>query len=94
MKRREFVKQGFSALATLAVGETILLSPNDAGAQSFGSLFGSKKRELYGQRKAGRRPNGKGRLKNDYKRATVVKGVCLTTRRCAAFRAMSSTASW
>lgn len=73
MKRRDFIKRGFGALATLQLGETILLAPDNANAQ----LFGPKKRELYGQRKAVRRANGKGRLKNDYSRATIVKGVCL-----------------
>jgi thiosulfate reductase / polysulfide reductase chain A len=66
--RREFIKQGFAALATLAIGEVILLSPHEAAAATKG---------LYGQRKAARRPSGDGRLKNDYTRATVVKGVCL-----------------
>ena len=73
MKRRSFIKTGFGALSTLAVGETILLTPTDAEAQ----LFGAKKKELVGMRKAKRRPNGKGRLKNDYTKATITKGVCL-----------------
>ncbi len=70
--RRDFIKTGFSGLATLAVGETVLLMPNEAQA-----FFWNKKSELVGQRKAARRPNGKGRLKNDYSKATIVKGVCL-----------------
>ena len=73
VSRREFIKTGFSALSTLAVGETIWLTPTDAEAQ----LFSSKKKPLIGQRKAKRRANGKGRLKNDYTKAKVVKGVCL-----------------
>ncbi len=72
MKRREVLKRGMSALATLAVGEVILLTPDDANA-----AWWNRKKEPYGQRKAGRRPSGKGRLKNDYSRATIVKGVCL-----------------
>ena len=70
--RRDVMKRGFAALSTLALGETILLLPDAAQA----GIFGSKK-ELYGQRKAKRRPSGKGRLKNDYSKATIVKGVCL-----------------
>ena len=73
MKRREIIKTGFAALSTLGLGETILLMPSEAEAQ----LFGKKSRELYGVRKAQRRPSGKGRLKNDYSKATIVKGVCL-----------------
>lgn len=72
MKRRDVLKQGMGALATLAVGEVILLTPDDANA-----AWWNHKQVLSGQRKAGRRPNGKGRLKNDYSRATIVKGVCL-----------------
>lgn len=72
MKRREFVKRGMAAISTLAVGETILLAPNDAHA-----FFWSRKRELVGQRRAVRRANGKGRIANDYSKATIVKGVCL-----------------
>jgi thiosulfate reductase / polysulfide reductase chain A len=70
--RRGFLKTGFGALSSLAVGETILLMPSEAEA-----FFWNRKPELMGQRKAVRRPNGKGRLKNDYSKATIVKGVCL-----------------
>ncbi len=70
--RRTAMKQGFAALSTLALGETILLSPSDANA-----FFWNKKPELYGQRKAVRRASGKGRLKNDYSKAIIKKGVCL-----------------
>ncbi len=73
MKRREFIKTGFGALSTLAVGETILLMPTDAEAQ----IFAAKNKPLIGTRKARRRPNGKGRLKNDYTKASIIKGVCL-----------------
>jgi thiosulfate reductase / polysulfide reductase chain A len=72
MKRRDVLKRGMGALATLAVGEVILLTPDDAQA-----AWWNRKPTLSGQRKAGRRPSGKGRLKNDYSRATIVKGVCL-----------------
>ncbi len=71
--RREFIKTGFAALSTLALSETIFLTPTDAEAQ----LFSNKKVALIGQRKAKRRPNGKGRLQNDYTKAKIVKGVCL-----------------
>jgi thiosulfate reductase / polysulfide reductase chain A len=70
--RRDFFKTGFAALSTLAVGETILLMPTEAEA-----FLWNSKPVLAGQRKAARRPNGKGRLKNDYSKATIVKGVCL-----------------
>ena len=72
MKRRDVIKRGFGALASLAVGETILLTPDDAQA-----AWWNRKKEPYGQRKAVRRPSGKGRLKNDYSRATIIKSVCL-----------------
>jgi thiosulfate reductase / polysulfide reductase chain A len=71
-QRRTFIKQGMAALSTLAVGETILLTPTDAHA-----FFWNKKREPYGQRKTVRRPNGKGRIANDYSKAKIVKGACL-----------------
>jgi thiosulfate reductase/polysulfide reductase chain A len=73
MKRRTFIKTGFGALSTLALGETILLTPNEAQAQ----FFGYRKTAIFGQRKVKRRANGKGRLQNDYTKATVVKSVCL-----------------
>jgi thiosulfate reductase / polysulfide reductase chain A len=69
--RRGFIKRGMAAMSTLAVGETILLGMNEAQA------FWKTNPELVGQRKAVRRVNGKGRLKNDYSKATIVKGVCL-----------------
>jgi thiosulfate reductase / polysulfide reductase chain A len=72
MKRRAFVKTGLGALSSLALGETILLAPGEAKA-----FFGTKKKELYGARKAKRNPSGKGRLANDYSKAVIKKGVCL-----------------
>ncbi len=72
MKRRAFMKTGLGALSTLALGETILLTPGEAKA-----FFGPKKKELYGARKVKRNPSGKGRLANDYSKATIKKGVCL-----------------
>ena len=73
IKRREAIKRGFAALSTLALGETILLAPENANAQ----LFKPKDRKLYGVRKQQRRTGGKGRLKNDYSKAVIKKGVCL-----------------
>ena len=70
--RRVFLKQGLAALSTLALGETILLTSEDANA-----FFWNSKKDVYGQRKSVRRPNGKGRLKNDYSKAIIKKGVCL-----------------
>ena len=74
IQRRDAIKRGFAALSTLALGEMILLAPEDANAQLFGP---PKDRKLYGKRKAERRANGKGRLKNDYSKAVIKKGVCL-----------------
>lgn len=70
--RRVFLKQGLAALSTLALGETILLTSADANA-----FFWNSKKDVYGQRKSVRRPNGKGRLSNDYSKAVIKKGVCL-----------------
>ena len=66
--RRRAIKGGLQALGTLAVGETIALTPGTAHASD---------RTLIGQRKAQRRANGKGRLKNDYSKAKIIKSVCL-----------------
>jgi thiosulfate reductase / polysulfide reductase chain A len=75
MKRRSFVKVGTAALSTLAMGEMIMLNP--AHAQNrFLDLFKSKPK-LYGKRKTVRRANGKGRIPNDYSKATIIKSVCL-----------------
>lgn len=67
--RRGMLKGGLQALGSLAVGQTISLAPGSAQAAST--------RKLVGQRKAQRRANGRGWLKNDYSRAKVVKSVCL-----------------
>ncbi len=75
MKRRELLQAATVTLANIAIGQTILLSP-DAQAQGIMDwIRGTPK--LYGQRKAVRRANGKGRVANDYSRAKIVKGVCL-----------------
>lgn len=74
MKRRSFVQGQAASLATIALGQTIFMAPPaEAGVLDW--LRGTPK--LYGQRKAVRRANGKGRLKNDYSKAKIVKGVCL-----------------
>jgi thiosulfate reductase / polysulfide reductase chain A len=75
MKRRNFVKAGTAALSSLALGEVILLTPTPAQANLLDWLRGKPK--LYGQRKEVRRPNGKGRVTNDYSKATIIKSVCL-----------------
>ncbi len=67
--RRGVLKGGLQAMATMAVGQTIVLTPSNAEAAAT--------RELVGQRKAQRHASGKGRLKNDYSRATKIKSVCL-----------------
>jgi hypothetical protein len=36
IQRRDAIKRGFAALSTLALGEMILLAPEDANAQLFG----------------------------------------------------------
>ena len=69
VSRRRFVQGGLGALSTLALGETITLVPTDAHAASSHTRTG--------QRKAQRRANGRGRLKNDYSRAKIIKSVCL-----------------
>ncbi len=74
MKRRQFVQGNAATLATIALGQTIVLTPH-AEARLLDWLRGTPK--LYGQRKEVRRANGKGRKVNDYSKATVVKGVCL-----------------
>ncbi len=70
--RRSFMKTGMGALSTLALGETILLTPTPAEA-----FLWKKEQKLYGQRKAVRNASGKGRVANDYSKAKIVKGVCL-----------------
>jgi thiosulfate reductase / polysulfide reductase chain A len=74
MKRRQFTQLSAISLANIALGQTIwMASPAEAGLLD----WLKPKPKLYGQRKTVRRPNGKGRLKNDYSKATIVKGVCL-----------------
>jgi thiosulfate reductase / polysulfide reductase chain A len=61
MDRRTFIKSGIASMAGLGVGELILLSPTPARALTYRAL-----------------PKGELRkVKNDYKRATRVKSVCL-----------------
>lgn len=66
MKRREFVKSGMGALATLAVGETILLTPQPASAAAL--------EPLNYKLNAGGHPR---KSRTDYRQAKVVKSVCL-----------------
>jgi thiosulfate reductase / polysulfide reductase chain A len=74
MKRRQFTQLSAISLANIALGQTIwMASPAEAGLLD----WLKPKYKVYGQRKAVRRTNGKGRLKNDYSKATIVKGVCL-----------------
>jgi thiosulfate reductase / polysulfide reductase chain A len=74
MKRRQFVQATPVTLATVALGQTIVMTP-DAEAGILDFLRGTPK--LYGQRKDVRRASGKGRKHNDYSKATIVKSVCL-----------------
>jgi anaerobic selenocysteine-containing dehydrogenase len=67
--RRRMLAGSVQALGSLALGQTIALTPGAAQAAS--------SRKLVGQRKAQRRPSGNGRLKNDYSRAKLIKSVCL-----------------
>ena len=66
MERRRFIKSGLGALATLAVGETILLAPGDAAAGAPDPLNYA----LDADGKAHK-------VRPDYTRATSVKSVCL-----------------
>jgi thiosulfate reductase / polysulfide reductase chain A len=68
MQRRDFVKSGMGALATLAVGETILLSPQPAAAAT-GAL-----EPLSYKLNAGGNPR---KARTDYRNAKIVKSVCL-----------------
>ncbi len=65
--RRRMLKGSLGALGSLGLGQTISLVPGEAQAA----------RPLIGQRKAKRRGNGRGRLKNDYSKAKIIKSVCL-----------------
>jgi thiosulfate reductase / polysulfide reductase chain A len=74
MKRRTFIKNNTVTLATIALGQTIVLTPHaEAGVLDW--LRGTPK--LYGPRKEVRRANGKGRKVNDYSKAKIIKSVCL-----------------
>ncbi len=74
MKRRQFVQTNALTLATIALGQTIVLTPHaEAGVLDW--LRGTPK--LYGPRKEARRANGKGRKMNDYSKAKIIKSVCL-----------------
>jgi thiosulfate reductase/polysulfide reductase chain A len=66
MERRQFVKSGIGALATLAVGETILLTPQDASAAMNEPLN-------YAVNAAGTAS----KVRIDYRTAQSVKSVCL-----------------
>lgn len=68
MHRREFVKSGIGALATLAVGETILLTPQPASAAT------AALEPLSYKLNAGGHPR---KLRTDYRKAKKVKSVCL-----------------
>lgn len=66
MERRGFIKSGLQALATLAVGETILLAPGDAEATPADPLN-------YAIDATG----AAHKIRPDYRKATLVKSVCL-----------------
>src|SRR3712207_2500997 len=66
MERREFLKIGIGALATLQVGEVIRLTPGEAAA----APLSPAERRRPGQ-------NGTPKVPNDYRRAERVPGVCL-----------------
>lgn len=66
MERRQFIKSGLGALATLAVGETILLAPGDAAAGPADPLN-------YAVDAEGRAS----KVRPDYRNAQSVKSVCL-----------------
>jgi len=66
MERRRFIKSGLGALATLGIGETILLSPGDAAAAPVEPLNYA--------------PDAEGAMRKqrpDYRTAKMVKSVCL-----------------
>jgi anaerobic selenocysteine-containing dehydrogenase len=73
MRRRAFVNT--ATLSTLALGQTIVLAPEAHATSWWDRMLGTPR--LYGERKAARRASGKGRIANDYSKATIVKGVCL-----------------
>ncbi|HEX7983399.1 MAG TPA: molybdopterin-dependent oxidoreductase [Duganella sp.] len=61
MDRRGFIKSGIGSMATLGLGETILLTPNAAGAMNYRPLADGRQRKV----------------KNDYRRAKRIASVCL-----------------
>jgi anaerobic selenocysteine-containing dehydrogenase len=67
MERRDFIKSGFGALATLAVGETILLTPQPAAAAMLDEPLN------YAVNAAGNAH----KVHTDYRQARMVKSVCL-----------------
>ena len=66
MRRRQFIKSGIGALATLAIGETILLTPEDVFAVENDPLN-------YSVNAAGTAK----KMRTDYRTARSVKSVCL-----------------
>ncbi|MEY5099268.1 MAG: hypothetical protein RJA36_1987 [Pseudomonadota bacterium] len=66
MERRQFIKSGIGALATLALGETILLTPQDASAAMSEPL--NYRVDAAGSAK---------KVMTDYRQAQSVKSVCL-----------------
>ncbi|KAF1858517.1 hypothetical protein Lal_00015034 [Lupinus albus] len=70
MERRGFLKSGLGALATLAVGETILLAPGDAVAGDAAAVADPLNYAVDADGKARKRHV-------DYRTATAVKSVCL-----------------
>lgn len=67
MQRREFVKSGIGALATLAVGETILLTPQPSAAAALEEPLNYKVNAAGNPQK----------FRTDYRTAKSVKSVCL-----------------
>ena len=68
MQRRKFIKSGIGALSTLALGETILLTPQPAAAAT------SALEPLSYKLNAGGQPR---KNRTDYRNATKIKSVCL-----------------
>lgn len=66
MERRDFIKSGLGALATLGLGETILLAPGDAAAAPADALNYAVDADGAARK-----------LRPDYRKAASVKSVCL-----------------
>ncbi|MFP5391508.1 MAG: molybdopterin-dependent oxidoreductase [Gammaproteobacteria bacterium] len=66
MERRDFLKSGFQALATLALGETILLTPSEAAGANLEPLNYAVDAD-----------GAATKLRTDYRTAKSVKSVCL-----------------